>query len=514
MSENSNIVKKNIEKIEAIFPNCVREVLDEEASSSSQKVYKKAIDFDMLKRMLGEDASKSQEIYEFTWIGKKACIEEALIPTTKKLVAYPKESLNFTKTQNLYIEGDNLDALKLLQEEYFGKIKMIYIDPPYNTGNDFIYRDSFAGDHSEWCCMMYPRLLLARDLLKEDGVIFISIDDNEVENLKKICVEIFRSENFIGMLSVENNPKGRKNSDFISVSSEYCLIFAKNKKKCRFVENIPKKVSDMKPDEHGRYVHNSGKRVLVGENKFNHPLKSPDSEKNYSVYYRQEDRAIVLKREVYGEKDEDLLREGYQKYYSHSNGELVENTYTRQKLMQLFEEDALSFSSGKIYEKNFKDRVRIKSQLVNKEYEAIVSGEKKKYSMELTTTGAGTYLKSLFKVSHLPFPAPKNTGFLKILLSLFEEDDFYAMDFFAGSSSFADALMQLNAQDKGKRKFIMVQIPEILKENSHAYQMGYRTICDIGKERIRLAGDKIKKDNLQNTEMEDLDTGFRVLKIE
>ena len=419
---------------------------------------------------------------------------------------------------------------------------MIYIDPPYNTGHDFVYPDSFIMDnedynegtgyfdnegninysrenssmagkyHSDWCSLMYSRLLLAKNLLSQDGVIFISIDDNEVENLKKICCEVFGQDNFIGMLSVENNPKGRKNSAFISVSSEYCLIFAKNKEKARFIENVPKKASDMTLDEDGRYVHNSGKRVLVGENSFNSPVTVVSSDKNYSVYFRKKDYSVEIRKEAYGEVDTDLISAGYVKYYSYNKGKLVENTYTAEKFMELFHARALAFSAGKIYEKNFSDTVRIKSQLVNREYEAIVRGEKKNFSMELTTTGAGTYLKNLFGLSDVPFSAPKNTGFLKMLLTLIDDKEMTVLDFFSGSASCADAIMQQNAVDGGKRKYIMIQLPEPCDAKSTAAKAGYKTICEIGKERIRKAGQNIKAEApLLATE---LDVGFRVLKLD
>ena len=492
--------------------------------------------------MLSGNVLDGDEAYEFTWVGKKASIVEANKPIRKTLRPCKEESVDWDTTENLYIEGDNLEVLKLLQESYLGTIKMIYIDPPYNTGHDFVYPDSFvmnnedynegagyfddegninytrenssmAGKyHSDWCSLMYSRLLLAQNLLSQDGVIFISIDDNEVENLKKICCELFGQDNFIGILSVENNPKGRKNSAFISVSSEYCLIFAKDKDKAYFVENVPKRASDMTLDEDGRYVHNSGKRVLVGENSFNNPVTVVSSEKNYSVYYRKKDYSVKIRREAYGEVDSDLISAGYVKYYSYNKGELVENTYTVDRFMELFQARALTFSSEKIYEKNFSDTVRIKSQLVNREYEAIVRGEKKNFSMELTTTGAGTYLKKLFELSDVPFSAPKNTGFLKMLLTLIDDKEMTVLDFFSGSASCADAVMQQNAVDGGKRKFIMIQLPEPCNAKSIAAKAGYSTICEIGKERIRRAGIKIKEDNPLTTQ--DLDVGFRVLKLD
>ena len=540
--ESVDITAQNIEKLGALFPNCITEMLDEEQSTTEKKVYKKAVNFELLKQMLSGNVLDGDEAYEFTWVGKKASIVEANKPIRKTLRPCKEESVDWDTTENLYIEGDNLEVLKLLQESYLGTIKMIYIYPPYNTGHDFVYPDSFvmnnedynegagyfddegninytrenssmAGKyHSDWCSLMYSRLLLAQNLLSQDGVIFISIDDNEVENLKKICCELFGQDNFIGILSVENNPKGRKNSAFISVSSEYCLIFAKDKDKAYFVENVPKRASDMTLDEDGRYVHNSGKRVLVGENSFNNPVTVVSSEKNYSVYYRKKDYSVKIRREAYGEVDSDLISAGYVKYYSYNKGELVENTYTVDRFMELFQARALTFSSEKIYEKNFSDTVRIKSQLVNREYEAIVRGEKKNFSMELTTTGAGTYLKKLFELSDVPFSAPKNTGFLKMLLTLIDDKEMTVLDFFSGSASCADAVMQQNAVDGGKRKFIMIQLPEPCNAKSIAAKAGYSTICEIGKERIRRAGIKIKEDNPLTTQ--DLDVGFRVLKLD
>lgn len=514
-----------------MFPNCITETVDENGKP------KKAINFEMLRQMLSDDVNDGDEAYEFTWVGKKASIVEANKPIRKTLRPCKEESVDWDKTENLYIEGDNLEVLKLLQESYLGKVKMIYIDPPYNTGNDFIYNDDFKitreeyedeleimddnGNrlfkntdsngrfHSDWCSMIYSRLMLAKNLLSQDGIIFISIDDNEVENLKKLCCEVFGQANFVGMLSVENNPKGRKNSAFISVSSEYCLIFARNKSQAYFIENVPKKSSDMTLDEDGRYVHNSGKRVLVGENSFNNVVTVETSDKNYSVYFRKKDYSVVLCKEKYGETNQALIADGYEKFYSYYKNKLVENTYTEEKFMELFNDHALAFSNGKIYEKNFSDTIRMKSQLVNREYEAIVMGEKKQFSMELTTTGAGTYLKALFELSDVPFDAPKNTGFLKMLISLLDEKDFYVLDFFSGSASLADAVMQRNASDGGNRKYIMVQLPDLCDEKSAAYKAGYSTICEIGKERIRRAGDKIKKETNA-----DIDSGFRVLKLD
>ncbi len=540
--ETPNLTAENVAKIAELFPGVVTEG---------------KVNIDLLRTMLGEDVF-GDEAYEFTWVGKRAAIAESGRPIRKTLRPCTEESKDWDTTENLYIEGDNLDVLKLLQESYLGKVKMIYIDPPYNTGNDFVYRDSFTasredyeeeagvydedGDrlfkntetngrfHSDWCSMIYPRLVIARNMLLPDGVIFISIDDNEVAQLREICDEVFGESNFVGILSVENNPKGRKNSAFVSVSSEYCVIYAKSKSDAHFIENVPKKANDMTEDDDGNFVHGSGKRVLIGENSFNKYVTKSDSDKNYSVYYRAKDRGLVIKKEDYDETDRQLLSKGYVKYYSHNDGRLVENTYTENKFSELFEQHALDFSSDKIYEKNFNDTIRIKSQLVNREYEAIVKGKKQNYSMELTTTGAGTYIKNLFEVSDSPFSAPKNIGYLKVLISLFENEPFIVLDFFSGSATTADAVLRLNAEDGGKRKFIMVQLPENLDDNllragATAEKQTIQSaisICDsidkphflteIGKERIRRAGEKIKED--MGLMAQNLDIGFRVLKLD
>lgn len=548
-----SLADEHFAALAALFPNAVTETIDESGAVV------RAIDKDVLMQEISAHVVEGrEERYQFTWPDKKKSVLLANAPIAAALRPCREESVNFDTTENLYIEGDNLDVLKLLRETYLGRVKMIYIDPPYNTSNDFIYEDDFSESaesflgrdgqfdeqgnrlvknldsngrfHTDWLNMLYPRLKIARDLLTDDGVVFISIDDNEVENLIKICNEIFGSENFISVLSVENNPKGRKNSAFVSVSSEYCVIFTKHKSSSYFIENVPKKASDMTLDENGNYVHGSGKRVLVGENSFNGFVTKVDSEKNYSVYYRSRDRQLHICKEAYGVINQAYTAEGFVKYYSFYNGRLVENTYTESKFRELFEQRALEFSTDKIYEKNFSDTIRIKSQLVNREYEAIVRGRKQNFSMELTTTGAGTYIKNLFEVTESPFSAPKNTGYLKMLISLFESEPFIVLDFFSGSGTTADAVMQLNADDGGNRKYIMVQLPEDLDENfgrasSAAEKQTIQSaisVCDsmerphklteIGKERIRRAGAKIKADSPLTTA--DLDVGFRVLKLD
>lgn len=544
----------NLDALYQIAPSCFTEAADPKTGK-----IKRMVNFDTLRQLLGDDAVEdAPEAYEFNWVGKQAARAEVLRPIRKTLRPVKEDSVDWDTTQNLYIEGDNLEVLKLLQKSYLGKVKMIYIDPPYNTGKDFVYHDDSsrsqkeedlaAGNieelgnryrkntdsngrfHSDWCSSFYTRLAVSRSLLRKDGVIFISIDEHELQNVLKIGEEVFGSCNYIGTLSVENNPKGRKNSSYISVSSEYCVIYAKEKDSAYFIENVPKKSSDMTLDENGRYVHNSGKRVLVGENSFNEVVTDPASDKNYSVYFKKDTYELSIVKELFGEVNTALLNKGFKKYYSYNDGKLVENTYTSSKFEQLFLEKALEFSNDKVYEKNFSDTIRIKSMLINREYEAIVNGNKQMFSMELTTTGAGTYLKELFNTTECPFSAPKNVGFLRMLISLFPitEEEFIVMDFYSGSSTTADAVMQLNVKDNGNRKFIMVQYPEDLDKNleqadtlskksiklaiSICNKIGApHTIPEIAKERIKRAGKKIKE---EHSEAKDLDTGFRVFRVD
>ena len=544
----------NLDALYQIAPSCFTEAKDPKTGK-----IKRVVNFDVLRQLLGDvTVEDAPEAYEFNWVGKQEARAEVLRPINKTLRPVKEDSVDWDNTQNLYIEGDNLEVLKLLQKSYLGKVKMIYIDPPYNTGKDYVYHDDSsrsqeeedlaAGNidelgnryrkntnsngrfHSDWCSSFYTRLAVSRSLLRKDGVIFISIDEHELQNVLKIGEEVFGICNYIGTLSVENNPKGRKNSSYISVSSEYCVIFAKEKDSAYFIENVPKKSSDMTLDENGRYVHNSGKRVLVGENSFNEVVTDPASDKNYSVYFKKDTYELSIVKELFGEVNTALLNKGFKKYYSYSDGKLVENTYTSSKFEQLFLEKALEFSNDKVYEKNFSDTIRIKSMLINREYEAIVNGKKQMFSMELTTTGAGTYLKELFNTTDCPFSAPKNVGFLRMLISLFPitEEEFIVMDFYSGSSTTADAVMQLNVKDNGNRKFIMVQYPENLDRNleqadtlskksiklaiSICNKIGApHTIPEIAKERIKRAGKKIKE---EHPEAKDLDTGFRVFRVD
>ena len=500
------------------------------------------INLNELKAVAGLPIDEKVNGYGLNFVGRNFARAKYAQKTAKELRFSTTFSKDIETTKNLVLKGDNLDSLKILKNHYSGKIKCIYIDPPYNTTKDeFVYPDKFDKEeaevlglanlsesdyarmdfsfktkksHNGWLAFMYPRLLLARDLLSKDGVIFISIDDNEQANLKLLCDDIFYEDNFIGTLSVENNPKGRKNSDFISVSSEYLHIYAKNKLYTSFIENIPKNANDMEEDEDGNFVHNSGKRVLVGENSFNKVVSDESSDKNYSVYYRKEDRAIKIIKEKFGEEKAKLISDGFVKYHSFNGHNLIENTYTVKKFQSLFDSGALDFTENKIFEKNFNDTIRIKSQLTNKKYEAIINGKKQNYSLELTTTGAGTLLKKLFVTNELYFDAPKNTGYLKLIFSLFEDTSFIVLDFFAGSGSTGDAVMQLNSDDGGNRKFILCQIDEPIQKDKPAYKFCVENnlppvISSITIERLKRAGEKIAKELEDENSKPDLFDGKR-----
>lgn len=390
--------------------------------------------------------------------------------------------LDKNKNINFLIEGDNLHSLYMLEKTHKNSIDMIYIDPPYNTGKkDFIYNDKIVNEdddfrHSKWISFMHNRLVLAKKLLSYKGVIFISIDDNEQAQLKLLCDEIFGEENFVAMLSVENNPKGRKNSNFISVSNEYCLIYAKNKVKSSFIENIPKNIDDVVKDEKGNFIHNSGKRVLVGENSFNDYVEDFQSDKHYVVYYNSDIEDIKFRKEKeISEIDKQLIEDGYQRYYSYNNNRFVLNTYTFSKLQELFEEGSLEFKNGKIYEKNFNTTIRLKSLIVNREYKGIVNNKAVNVKIDVKTTSAGTELKKIFNSDNVPFSNPKNVGLIKLLITLFEDKNITVLDFFAGSGTTAQAVLEQNREDGGNRKFILCtnnEIPQSIAKE-YALEKGY-----------------------------------------
>lgn len=513
-----NKINENISKIAALFPNCVTEAKND----NGEIVHK--IDFDMLKQELSSVLVEGrEERYQFTWPDKKQAILTANAPINKTLRPCREESVNFDSTENLYIEGDNLEVLKLLQETYLGKIKMIYIDPPYNTGNDFVYEDDFAQDaadyiansgqtdeegnrlvantesngrfHTDWLNMMYPRLKLARDLLSDDGVIFISLDNNEIENIKKIGDEIFGETNCLGLIANINNPKGRSDDKFIATAHEYLCVYAKDINSVIWfgfepTEEITKRYN--KEDSNGRKYREIDLRK-TGEN----DLREDRPNLFYYFYFNETTRDFFPDKddkEINGyirikpqreDGKEGNWRWGIDTAKSQIN-DLIPKFMPARKVWGVMQKDYLE---GRALVKptsawTFKD--------VNSE------------------RGTEDFINLGF--DKRIFPKPKPIGTISRCIKLGTISDSIILDFFSGSATTAHAVMQLNAEDNGKRKFIMVQLPEVTDEKSEAFKAGYKNICEIGKERIRRAGKKIKEDSSLTTE--NLDIGFRVLKID
>ncbi len=498
--ESVDMTSQNIEKIGNLFPNCITETVDENGN------LKKAINFDLLKQMLSEDVVEGDEAYEFTWVGKKAAIVEANKPIRKTLRPCPGESVDWDKTENLYIEGDNLEVIKLLQESYLGKIKMIYIDPPYNTGNDFIYEDDYSLSrneyfeksgyldesnnrlykntdsngrfHSDWCTMIYSRLLLARNLLKEDGAIFISIDDNESNNLSKICDEIFGKENFVG--SFPWRKRTAKSDVPFGVSKDYeqIICYAKSNKFIASIEGKARKYyeSDDFPNRPWR-IHDLTTQRTASErpNSFFtiiNPKNGDEFPANPNATWR-------------------ITIDSFEEYYN--NKRIVfPGDYPFLKIskpvLRYWKEDDMKKAGD-----NF-GRVAVSTKLPD--------------SIGMSKDGTKEIV-SLFDSKIFNFPKP--SSLIKYLSSICTNDDDIILDFFSGTASTADAIMQINNEDNKNRKYILVQINELCDEKSEAYKAGYKNICEIGKERIRRAGKNIvDKSSLQENK---LDIGFRVFKV-
>lgn len=523
--ESPDLTSGNIEKIAALFPNCITEMLDEERSTPEKKVYKRAVNFEMLKQMLSPDVVDGDEAYEFTWVGKKAAIVEANKPIRKTLRPCVAESKNWDTTENLYIEGDNLEVLKLLQESYLGKVKMIYIDPPYNTGNDFIYADDFKmeseewkvesgewseeGDrlfkntdtngrfHSDWCSMIYSRLMLARNLLTDDGVIFISIDDNEVDNLRKICDELFGNTNFIAFLTVIVKTEGRRYGGFAK-THEQVIVYGKNVEQVKLNEIEVEGKKFQFSDENGGFnvqdLRNQNARAFNSTNRPN---------LRYPFYVDTEDKDNNGFCKVYLKKKEGLT----EVYPITVNGfDSVWRWGKKEKASEHLSELAARIGTDgiiRIYQKMRKLTEEPKTVLINKEYISIKGTRE---------------IQNILGIGIFDFPKPLNL--IKLFESIATSENSIILDFFSGSATTAHAVMQLNAEDGGHRKFIMVQLPEKCDEKSEAYKAGYKNICEIGKERIRRAGEKILKEQLANNNStlnspnSKLDIGFRVLKLD
>lgn len=523
--ESPDLTAQNIDRIAALFPNCITEMLDEERSTPEKKVYKRAVNFELLKQMLSPDVVDGDEAYEFTWVGKKAAIVEANKPIRKTLRPCVAESKDWDTTENLYIEGDNLEVLKLLQESYLGKVKMIYIDPPYNTGNDFIYADDFKmeseewkvesgewseeGDrlfkntdtngrfHSDWCSMIYSRLLLARNLLTDDGVIFISIDDNEVDNLRKICDELFGNTNFIAFLTVIVKTEGRRYGGFAK-THEQVIVYGKNVEQVKLNEIEVEGKKFQFSDENGGFnvqdLRNQNARAFNSTNRPN---------LRYPFYVDTEDKDNNGFCKVYLKKKEGLT----EVYPITVNGfDSVWRWGKKEKASEHLSELAARIGTDgiiRIYQKMRKLTEEPKTVLINKEYISIKGTRE---------------IQNILGIGIFDFPKPLNL--IKLFESIATSENSIILDFFSGSATTAHAVMQLNAEDGGHRKFIMVQLPEKCDEASEAYKAGYKNICEIGKERIRRAGEKILKEQLANNNStlnspnSKLDIGFRVLKLD
>ncbi|NFN80721.1 site-specific DNA-methyltransferase [Clostridium botulinum] len=493
-----DIVADNIAKLKEIFP----EVFNEDK-----------VDFEKLENVLGEYKDNGTERYNFSWPGKSKAIRIAQTPSTGTLRPCKEESKNWDETGNLYIKGDNLEVLKILQKSYYGKVKMIYIDPPYNTGNDFVYKDDFKDNvenylaitgqkdeegnktttntesngryHTNWLNMMYPRLKLARNLLKDDGVIFISIDDKEVTNLKKICDEIFGEDNYIECLKW----KKKKQPSFLAKHTakvmEYILVYAKNGNNLEklSIENLSdatKKVVNISNNEVIRKFK-KGVRVKIGENGV--LAAGRYKIKTMEVEYLQD---VVFKKGV-----------------TINEVEVIARFSVSQEKIDEFIEDKLLFITG------------------NNGLRRYVSEEEKNKRKSITDLLLNEYgdnqdsdneFKELFKEKYFDYTKPIELVYNFVKSNFTKEE--VILDFFSGSCTTAHAVMKLNCEDSGNRKFIMVQLPELTDKKSEAYKAGYENICEIGKERIRRAGDKIKEENKDKEGIEDLDIGFKVFKLD
>lgn len=531
--QTPNFVNENIEKLAALFPHCVTETAEG-----------KKIDFDLLQQELSNDiVDGNRERYRLEWPGKREAIVTANLPTTKTLRPVREDSVDFDNTENLYIEGDNLEVLKLLQESYFGKIKMIYIDPPYNTGNDFVYKDNFATDretelfesgqideygkrmvanpetsgryHSDWLTMMYPRLKLARNLLSDDGVIFISIDEHEACNTEKVCREIFGENNFIGAFPAIMNLKGNQDAYGFAETHEFVTVCTKNKDLCVIghLTLDEDEINDWSEDEFGLFKKADTLR-RTGQD----AARERRPKGWFPVFIDIENQIIYVT-----EDDEPKDSKHYALWPVNEDGEELSWSWGKRKIMD--EPHNLIITEGRTGPNIYKKQRPQLGDLPTKKAKSVL------YKPDYSTSTATTRLKTLLGAKL--FDGPKPVPFISDLLLLGAFNDSTILDFFSGSATTAHAVMQLNAEDGGKRKFIMVQLPEQTDEKSEAYKAGYKNICEIGKERIRRAGAKLAPQppkggaesadtNLFSADSEGvtpsdtltkLDTGFRVYRL-
>ena len=494
--QTTNIVDENIKRIGELFPNCLTERLNNEGKPEV------AIDFDQLRQELSKNIVEGpEERYQFTWPDKRNAIRLANAPTTDTLRPCREESVDFDNTQNLYIEGDNLQVLKLLRENYLGKVKMIYIDPPYNTGNDFVYNDKFDQDkqeyvhnsgqydedgnqlvtntesngrfHTDWLNMIYPRLKVAKDLLSEDGVIFISIDENEIQNMRKVTDEIYGASNFVSQLGWQKVYSPKNQARYFSNDYEFVLCYAKNLES--FHLNLLPRTEQMNaryknPDNDPRGPWKPGDCVGNGVRaRGYYDVVSPTTGKVFNV------------------------PQGKHWVYAPEN---MEKMIQENKIW--FGTDGNAFPSVKQYLSEVSGR-RPSSLLLYEDYGHTDMAKK-------------DVIKLFPDFEKVPFDTPKPIKLIKMLATMGTDDGDLILDFFSGSATTAQSIMELNAETQSQRKFILVQISEAITDNKDAEKLGLHSISDVGKERIRRAGKKIKEESPLTTQ--DLDTGFRVLKLD
>lgn len=557
--ETPDLTAANIEKIGALFPNCITEMLDEERSTPEKKVYKKAINFDLLRQMLSGDVVEGDEAYEFTWVGKKAAIVEANKPIRKTLRPCPEESVDWGMTENLYIEGDNLEILKLLQESYLGKIKLIYIDPPYNTGNDFIYRDDYKQSideyedavglydeegnrlfkntesngrfHSDWCSMIYARLLLARNLLRDDGVIFISIDDNELENLKKICDEVFGAENFVNCIAVKmSEASGVKMNHAKSrypKLKEYLLFYKKgsfaqfvtidkykinewDKENNIFLEGMTEEMRKTLQDLEDKEINEQNDADLANQLLMNVRMISL-SEKVKSLSIKDSDL------------EEWLFDNSYRIIKTAGSSSLAKLVKSKPAIMG--QDIAAAVSNNGVlffYITNFNTETK-QPRLQVIFADSNIYKNPCDFWQDIKTTGA---IASEGGVNYNNGKKPLKL--LNRIVKMTTSGDDIVLDFFAGSASTAHSVLEMNLETKDHRRFIMVQIDEDLDESLRKADGNTKktieetiafldsigaphVLSELGKERIRRSGNKIKDAGFISSQS--IDCGFRVLKL-
>lgn len=551
--QTANKADDNFKKLAAMFPNAVTETINE----SGEVV--RAIDKDVLMQEIScKVVDGNEERYQFTWPDKKKSVllanapinrtlrpvrEDETVPTGADSEGKPycsTGSVDFDTTENLYIEGDNLEVLKLLQETYLGKIKMIYIDPPYNTGNDFVYEDDFAQNtdeylansgqfdeegnrmvqntesngrfHTDWLNMIYPRLRIAKDLLAGNGVIFISIDDNEIENMKKLCDEVYGATSFVAQLVWEKKKKGSFLSKSITNVKEYILVYCKN------IDGFEGLIGEINDEEETYPCINAvNKRELrtipagieskYKDKDFFMPKGSEISDTTMSIVLHSD---LVIKNGVLAE---ELTLEGNWRY-----SQAAMKEYALKKELYITRDLYLRRIVRETRYKTMKDLLSRVGEDTEIAHTEMVDTKNLNSSGWGSNEDADEELRLIFGIQKLmDYPKPVRL-ILKLLASYRGSDDYIVLDFFSGSATTAHATIKLNAQDGGKRKFIMVQLPELTDEKSPAYKAGYKTICEIGKERIRRAGKKIREENTDNSSLltpnSKLDTGFRVLKCD